>query len=901
MRGLYQALPPLFAPLLFTAFLNALPLPSVADAAADVCSLDGRFGNAQCTVRDLSAGAWIPDPPDGPDHLHHHARRYADWLHRYMLPAGGVMRAAFADANLDQPVAYGGRRDPAIWTGAYLAAEALRSMATGSDDAAIRVKETVRVLDRWWRIAGDAGYLARYAAPEDSPQPILDALTPEGPDDPPDDPEVHLGTIFEDMTWRWRSQTSRDQYQGVLLGYSLAYEATEDSEVRELIREGVVAFAEHLQEEHRRTANIVIDGTDVARMDLVFQHVVFTDDETADGAPILDIDLETQEVAGLGVLVFWPNPAEFIRQIPGFDWVPDVGRATQAIQLAAAFRVALQVTEGVPGWEDRHRALRDHYESHVDEWLDIASDWRHVGRCGDDYFGINIGFMPLFTWARLETDPLRRDKIRSDILRDRMWAEVEDHKNVFFAFLYAAEAPHGDNVDEIVASHREQLAQFPSAPNLALPRDLTDAYLENPLCPGLSTVAIDVGDRVPTTFIWERHPWKLEDPGTPNYAYPGIDFLLAYWLGRHFGFIDDDAAQTATRWRTLPPPTLVAGDARQLVIPSVTPTASGAAIRVFYLPVDPADETLSGLAIRMHWDSFAVRVERITDALPQGLRAIGSPQADILDLDGNPATDHSLELIWVDGGVDAGVNAGVDAGADTGEGWPGAGTTPAVLFMADLDFVKGFAGVTSLGFSAVSEASGYVLAPWRTVIDSDGASMHQVQKMYVGYYGRPGDPAGLAYWAERLRQNDGNWTGEIADAFGNSPEYLERFGELPPDELIDNLYLQLFNRLADPVGKAFYLDLLTGENDSGLNPGRRRSTLARIALDIANGAQNEDVITLSNKLDVAAYFTELVDQNDCDYQSQDIPDAVALLAPVDDVPSTVVWQMLAADGFVSAQ
>ena len=40
--------------------------------------------------------------------------------------------------------------------------------------------------------------------------------------------------------------------------------------------------------------------------------------------PIINISTNPTEVEGTGLLVFCPNPSEFVRQIPGLGWVPDV-------------------------------------------------------------------------------------------------------------------------------------------------------------------------------------------------------------------------------------------------------------------------------------------------------------------------------------------------------------------------------------------------------------------------------------------------------------------------------------------------------------------------------------------------------------------------------------------------
>jgi hypothetical protein len=155
-----------------------------------------------------------------------------------------------------------------------------------------------------------------------------------------------------------------------------------------------------------------------------------------------------------------------------------------------------------------------------------------------------------------------------------------------------------------------------------------------------------------------------------------------------------------------------------------------------------------------------------------------------------------------------------------------------------------------------------------------------LQQMYVAYYGRPGDPGGVNYWAGRMAEVGGNWIPDLVNAFGTSTEYTERFGALEPAALIDNLYRQLYNRDADPLGRAFYIDLLNGTNATGFNPELRRSTLAQIALDIANGTIGEDVLTLDNKLDVASDFTRQLLITRHPYQAPDIPLLGRLLATV---------------------
>jgi len=187
--------------------------------------------------------------------------------------------------------------------------------------------------------------------------------------------------------------------------------------------------------------------------------------------------------------------------------------------------------------------------------------------------------------------------------------------------------------------------------------------------------------------------------------------------------------------------------------------------------------------------------------------------------------------------------------------------------------------VLEQGYQYLAEAlNSETDTPPRTLVPYE----QQVQQWYVAYYGRPGDPAGVDYWADRLAQTDGVWIAELLNAFVESSEYTERFAGLTDASLINNLFLRLFNREADAAGLGFYLDLLNGSNVSGFNPELRQSTLVRIALDVANGAQSEtdDQRILANKLAVAGYFTKAIRSSRHDYGASEIDRAAYILEGV---------------------
>jgi len=133
----------------------------------------------------------------------------------------------------------------------------------------------------------------------------------------------------------------------------------------------------------------------------------------------------------------------------------------------------------------------------------------------------------------------------------------------------------------------------------------------------------------------------------------------------------------------------------------------------------------------------------------------------------------------------------------------------------------------------------------------------QIRKLYIAYYQRPADPQGLVYWADRLDRAGGNLDG-IIEVFANSPESRTLYGEINSETIsnvVTDMYQALFSRAPDEAGKKFYVDAFT----AGEFPDGRPATAGTIALDILNGAQNEDLDAIENKVETATQFTQMLD------------------------------------------
>lgn len=126
-----------------------------------------------------------------------------------------------------------------------------------------------------------------------------------------------------------------------------------------------------------------------------------------------------------------------------------------------------------------------------------------------------------------------------------------------------------------------------------------------------------------------------------------------------------------------------------------------------------------------------------------------------------------------------------------------------------------------------------------------------VQKIYIAFYQRPADPAGLKYWADRIDVAGGDASAVVA-AFANSPEAVALYGTIDATTIgsvVDKIYMALFNKAPDAAGKQFYVD---GFNAGTFTPGT-------IALNVLNGATGDDAVAVNNKAQVANSFTQQVD------------------------------------------
>lgn len=141
-----------------------------------------------------------------------------------------------------------------------------------------------------------------------------------------------------------------------------------------------------------------------------------------------------------------------------------------------------------------------------------------------------------------------------------------------------------------------------------------------------------------------------------------------------------------------------------------------------------------------------------------------------------------------------------------------------------------------------------------------------VTALYLAFYGRPADPAGLAYWAEQLAKAGGN-ADAIKAFFADSDEAKVRFGSDTAAERVSQIYQQLFNRAPEADGLNYWVEVI----------GKGQASVADVAFTILNGARGADLSLSSLRQQAADSFTTQVQASGSAYSGVAAVEAARVL------------------------
>ncbi len=541
---------------------------------ADFCTPEVD-GSGACQFFDVTSHHW--STPDT-ESLHYKEQMHRARLRRDGLFFGGVGGLVYDDIGTYEDVGMAkGIGDAAMFTGLYVAAEALRYGETRAPDALNNMLEGLETLHLWWNVSGVPAALARFVQPDGATwrnhlgQAVdLEDITRKRARE--NDLGFHRDVLYEGQRYEFLGHVSRDQYQGVMLAFALAYDVLDSrhSHVKDRIRTDVVALIEQLMKEttipakltlHFRPINLGI--TEVSEFsldtDVTMPYIIDLPFEYEDGRAVIDLvvdnESERDKSTFYGMQEFMPNLQRVLDNVdlPSWlNWVRNVPlpRSGSAVILGSFFRVGMHMTEGEAAYREQYERFSEHFFQHVgpgvpgvsegEMWLDVAALSPGFGGCTEAYYGHNITITPLYNWLRLENDPVVRVALEDAFVRFRFWPRYRTHKNSYFTYILASGIrPEPDTyVDEA----QRQLELFPMPPRIREHVDIRDEpnYVTRADCDDESEHAIDIDRRPVKDFQWQRHPWDPYQDADLRRVSPGGDYMIAYWLGRAEGYIEED-------------------------------------------------------------------------------------------------------------------------------------------------------------------------------------------------------------------------------------------------------------------------------------------------------------------------------------------------------------------------
>ncbi len=176
--------------------------------------------------------------------------------------------------------------------------------------------------------------------------------------------------------------------------------------------------------------------------------------------------------------------------------------------------------------------------------------------------------------------------------------------------------------------------------------------------------------------------------------------------------------------------------------------------------------------------------------------------------------------------------------------------------------------------------------------------INQVSSLYVGYFGRAGDPSGTNYWLGQL--NAGAITlANMASSFASQPDAKAKYPYLAnpaigdPGAFVDQVFQNLFNHTADVAGRAYWVAQLTAA-------GGTASAVGSMILNIISGASGGDSTTITNKVDVSSDFTVKASNAGTTWNANAAAQSSAEVASVNDTAASVTAAKAMTDAYIAA-
>ncbi len=440
------------------------------------------------------------------------------------------------EATWEDVVTWHSGANDGLWSALYLTSQAFRYAVTGSDEALETVRMMVNAERQRAGIAGVPGILVRSLRPPDfpglacPPDPMSYVPDVEKDDErwvriddagcasvyDPDATEFrstdHCG-LEEFAGWCFLDNVSQDEYAGHMMALTAVWRLVDDPEIQGWVAE----LADEI-------------GTHLVENELTF----------------VDWDGRVTEHGKLYATALVDSPGFLAAQ--ALAWVKFSAEVTGREDLHDFYEECLLQQTDTGRCMSWPLETGDPY--HTDK-LPVMILYVGTDGCVTNFNRLSMVSANLWTLLQVERDPAVRavvqDVLDAEVYHDDSSRSIDRQGNAWFDFMWAAtkalgpesSGPAHDAVESAICS----LRQFPARktrPNI----DHSERY-ERHCAARLGDDAtldpIPVADRCPSGFLWWRSPYGIGGCSESEtlIEMPG-DYLLAYWMGRYYGFIGPD-------------------------------------------------------------------------------------------------------------------------------------------------------------------------------------------------------------------------------------------------------------------------------------------------------------------------------------------------------------------------
>lgn len=390
-----------------------------------------------------------------------------------------------------------------LWTAMYLASQSYRWATTGEPQALENARKAVEGLHHLTAVTGSSGLYGRsYHRPDFdyAQQPSPGAAWTES-------------TVPGYEGWWFNFTVSKDTMDGIMYGYATALELLEDEEILATVKADVLAFANHLVGNGLQIIDYDGKVTEHGRM-----YYSAMDDFPGFNAILVAAWLQTAIHAGAG-----PDIEHFY-----YDCLMRVGDMSDCPDIEVA-----------------------DLGSYMDAIETMLSLYMYDCKTNFDHF--DMVFQAVEPLLKRETHPELRQRLRN-VLEVGIWKSgdplsdpsVAESTHALYIFMYGALAgmkPGNTVFDQ---------ARVDSVCSLyAIPQDRTDRDIAAGTQEGVclnrfgnpnAAHPIPVNQRYFDNYLWRLDSYEvpIEHTGNPDMVHSPEDYLLAYWMGRYYGFLSPD-------------------------------------------------------------------------------------------------------------------------------------------------------------------------------------------------------------------------------------------------------------------------------------------------------------------------------------------------------------------------